>query len=85
MKITIDHPSSSYGQPVILDDAGEVMDYAAGIKAARAKLGLTVAALGEKLGVSGRTVQGWESGRMPETSALNMLGKLLRDAEALQK
>ena len=28
MRITIDHPSSSYGQPVILADDGSVMDYA---------------------------------------------------------
>lgn len=78
MKITIDHPTSSYGIPVILSDSGEVMDYAPGIKAARAKLGLTAAQLGTLCGVSERTVNGWEQGRMPETAALNMLGKLLR-------
>jgi DNA-binding XRE family transcriptional regulator len=78
VKTTIDHPSSSYGIPVILDDRGDVMDYAPGIKAARARLGLTAAQLAEKLGVSERTVNGWEQGRMPETAALNMLGKLLR-------
>ena len=78
MKITIDHPSSSYGQPVILGDNGAVLDYAPGIKAVRAKLGLSAAELAEKLGVSERTVNGWEQGRMPETAALNMLGKLLR-------
>jgi len=78
MRITIDHPSSSYGQPVILGDDGLVMDYAPGIKAARAKLGLTARQLGDLCGVSERTVNGWEQGRMPETAALNMLGKLLR-------
>jgi DNA-binding transcriptional regulator YiaG len=78
MKITIDHASSSYGIPVVLADSGEVMDYAPGIKAARAKLGLTAAALAGKLGVSERTVNGWEQGRMPEVAGLNMLGKLLR-------
>lgn len=77
MRITIDHASSSYGQPVILDDAGKVMDYAPGIRAARAKLGLTARQLGELCGVSERTVNGWEQGRMPETAALNMIGKLL--------
>lgn len=78
MRITIDHPTSSYGQPVILADDGSVMDYAPGIKAARAKLGLTAAQLADLLGVSVRTVNGWEQGRMPETAGLNMLGKLLR-------
>ncbi|OQA34210.1 MAG: helix-turn-helix protein [Betaproteobacteria bacterium ADurb.Bin341] len=80
MRCTIDHPASSYGQPVILADDGSVMDYAPGIKAARAKLGLTAAQLAEKLGVSERTVNGWEQGRMPKTAGLNMLGKLLRRA-----
>jgi len=78
MRCTTDHPASSYGIPVILDDGGQVMDYAPGVKAARAKLGLTARQLGELCGVSERTVNGWEQGRMPETAALNMLGKLLR-------
>lgn len=78
MRVTIDHPASSYGIPVILDDAGAVMDYAPGIKSARAKLSITAAQLGTLCGVSERTVNGWEQGRMPETAALNMLGKLLK-------
>jgi len=78
MRITIDHSSSYYGVPVILDDAGHLIDYAPGIKAARKKLSLTAAQLAEKLGVSERTVNDWEQGRMPEVAALNMLGKLLR-------
>jgi len=78
MKITINHSSSSYGQPVILDDTGSVMDYAPGIRLAREKLDLTAGQLAEKLGVSERTVNGWEGGRMPTTAALNMLGKLIR-------
>lgn len=78
MRITIDHPSSSYGVPVILADDGSVMDYAPGIKAIRAKLGLTARQLGDALGVSERTINGWEGGRMPEVAGLNMLGKLLR-------
>ncbi len=77
MRVTIDHPSSSYGMPVILDDRGRVMDYAPGIKAARGKLGFTAAALADQLGVSERTVNGWEGGRMPTAQALNMIGKLL--------
>ncbi len=78
MRITIDHAASSYGVPVILSDDGQLLDYAPGIRAAREKLGLTARKLGELCGVSERTVNGWEQGRMPETAALNMLGKLLR-------
>lgn len=80
MHVTIEHPASSYGVPVILDDRGRLIDYAPGIKAARFLLGLTARQLAEQLGVSERTVNGWEQGRMPEVAALNMLGKLLEAA-----
>ena len=77
MIVTIDHAASSYGVPVILGDDGQLLDYAPGIRSIRDKLGLTARQLGELCGVSERTVNGWEQGRMPETAALNMLGKLL--------
>jgi ribosome-binding protein aMBF1 (putative translation factor) len=77
MKITCNHSSSSYGVPVILADDGDVMDYAPGIKAVRAKLGLSTQALAEKCNVSRRTVEGWEQGRMPDAAALNVMAQLL--------
>ena len=77
MKITCNHSSSSYGVPVILDDRGHVMDYAPGIKAVRAKLGLSTKDLAEKCNVSRRTVEGWEQGRMPDAAALNVMAQLL--------
>jgi DNA-binding transcriptional regulator YiaG len=77
MKVTTDHSASSYGQPVILDDHGQVMDYAPGIKAIRDKTGLSVQALADACGVSPRTVEGWEQGRMPTTAALNVMSELL--------
>jgi len=77
MKVTTNHPSSSYGQPVIVADDGAVMDYATGIKAIRAKLGWTTQQLADTCGVSRRTVEGWESGRMPEAKALNVMAGLV--------
>lgn len=82
MTVTTDHPSSSYGIPVILDDAGEVLDYAPGVKAVRARLGLTTAGLAEATGRSRRTVEGWEQGRLPDAAALNVMASLLRRASA---
>lgn len=78
MKITTDHPTSSYGIPVILDDKGRPMDYAPGIQAVRKALGLSVADVGELVGKSPRTVEGWEQGRrMPPSEVLYVLaGKL---------
>lgn len=77
MRVTTEHSSSSYGQPVILADGGEVMDYAPGIKAIRAKAGLTTRELADQCGVSRRTVEGWEMGRMPTVAALNVMASLV--------
>lgn len=80
MTITTRHSSSSYGQPVILDDDGNPMDYAAGIKAIRAKHGLSTADLAAIIGGSPRTVENWETGtRMPNAAALNAIGNWLED------
>jgi DNA-binding transcriptional regulator YiaG len=79
MKITCNHSASSYGVPVIIGDAGQVLDYGAGIKALRAKLKLSTHDLAEKCGVSRRTVEGWEQGRMPDAAALNVMSQLLNE------
>ena len=81
MKITLYHPASSYGLPVILDDAGHVMDYPDGFRAIRARLGLSVRDVGALCDCSPRTVQGWELGRAPSAAALNVLGLLLEKEE----
>jgi DNA-binding transcriptional regulator YiaG len=53
------------------------MDYAPGIKAIRDKAGLTTQALADLCGVSKRTVEGWEQGRMPTAAALNVMATLV--------
>lgn len=78
MKITTQHPASSYGVPVIIDDTGNVMDYAPGISAARRLLGWSTQQFAERCDVSRRTVEGWESGRMPDVASLNVLADALR-------
>jgi DNA-binding transcriptional regulator YiaG len=77
MKITLHHPASSYGVPVILDDAGDVMTYPAGLKLIRARFGLSVRDVGALCDVSPRTVESWEGNRPPSAAALNALGLLL--------
>lgn len=77
MRVTTNHPASSYGQPVILADDGSPMDYAPGIKAIRTKCGLSTQALADLCGVSRRTVEGWEQGRMPTAAALNVMADLV--------
>jgi ribosome-binding protein aMBF1 (putative translation factor) len=77
MEVTTTHATSSYGQPVILGDDGLVMDYAPGIKAIRERLELSTTELAKHCGVSRRTVEGWEQGRLPNAAALNVIGYLL--------
>lgn len=81
MRVTTDHPASSFGQPIILDDAGNPMDYAPGVLAIRRTLDLSRGQLAAACGVHPRTVEGWEQGRRAiPAAALNVLGSLLRAA-----
>lgn len=84
MKITTDHPASSYGTPVILDDSGDPLGYGPGIRAVRRRLGLVnPGELGSRLGVSGRTVEAWEQGKlMPAAKRLWMLKELMERSQA---
>lgn len=78
MKITTDHPASSYGVPVILADDGALMDTGPGIRAVRDKLGLSRSQLGKALGVSPRTIQAYEqSARTIPTKLLYQLAEKL--------
>ena len=54
------------------------MDYAPGIKLLRAKLDLSTQQLADKCGVSRRTVEGWQQGRVPYPAALNVMAQLLK-------
>lgn len=78
MRVTTQHPASSYGQPVILADDGDVMDYGPGVKAIRGCRGWSTQQLADKIGVSPRTVEGWEQGRPISNPALNLIAILLK-------
>ena len=77
MRLTTDHSASSYGVPVFVDDNNQVLDYADGLRKLRKTKGWSTAKLAEQLGVSARTVEGWEQGRMPSKPALIILSKLI--------
>lgn len=77
MQITISHPASSFGVPVILDDSGLLLEYADGFRRCRYRLNMSTVEIGKHLGVSGRTVEGYEQGRTIPVAALNVLGQLM--------
>jgi len=77
IRLTADHPRSSYGIPVFIGPGG-VLDYADGLRALRAEREWTGADLAERCGVCPRTVEGWEQGRMPAAPALIALMRSMR-------
>lgn len=88
MTITTRHAASSYGQPVILDDRGRLLDQVAGLTAALARVGWSRAEFAGRCGLSPRTVEQWfqevdhppgrkAPRRMVTAAALNVLADAL--------
>ena len=75
MTITCNHPASSYGQPVILSDGGEVMDYGPGLTAVLERIGWSRKDLAERCGYKNvRSVYNFWQGVIPPATTLNVLG-----------
>jgi len=85
MKITTNHPASSFGVPVILDHQGNPLDYADGFRRVRYSLCLSTVEMGRFCGVSGRTIEGWEQGRLIPVAALNVLSALIEADSPITK
>ena len=77
MKLTTNHSASSYGVPVFIDGDGNPMNYAPALRQLRKDKGWSVSDLADQVGVSARTVEGWEQGRLPSKPALIILSKLI--------
>ncbi len=77
IKLTTNHSSSSSGVRLFLEGDGNLMDYAQALRQLRKEKGWSVAALASECGVSPRTVEGWEQGRMPSVPALKILSKII--------
>jgi len=78
IRLTTDHSASSYGVPVCVDANDNPLDYAEGLQMIRHERKWSVADLASLLGVSARTVEGWEQGRMPTIPALMLLQRILK-------
>ncbi len=77
IKLTTNHPSSSYNIPVFVGGDNNPLDYADGIKMLRKIKKWSTGELAEQLGVSKRTVENWEQGRMPKPIALKFMATFL--------
>jgi DNA-binding XRE family transcriptional regulator len=70
MKLTLEHPSVTNGTPVFIDTAGSVIPSELAIQSLRHLCGMTANEFGKLIGVSGRTVNGWEQGRRVNEAAI---------------
>jgi DNA-binding transcriptional regulator YiaG len=77
MKLTTNHPPSSSGTPVFLDDSGNPLGYAMAIRLMCKSKGWTYQDLADKTGYSRRTAEGWGQGRIPPKPALRLLSLYL--------
>lgn len=78
MGITCNHPASSHGVPVILDEDGSVMDYGPGLTAILKHLKWTRSDFAAHCGYkSARSVEKFWQGAIPPAATLNMLGAAL--------
>lgn len=76
LRLTTDHPQSSYGVPVFVQGR-RVLEYSDGVAQLQEQLELSTAELARRCNVSPRTVEGWRAGRMPAVAALNAMAALL--------
>lgn len=64
-------------RPTFTDEHGKVVAYPYAVRKIRSHLKITAAELGAKIGVSGRTINGWEQGRPPNFAGLIRLGTVI--------
>lgn len=60
MRLTTNHPQSSYGIPIFVDSKNNPIDYGLAIKMLRQKHNISTQDFANKLGVSHRSVENWE-------------------------
>ncbi len=77
MKLTTDHPMPSYNMPIFVDDNNNPIDYADAIRQLRKSKDWSTKDLADKLGTSHRTVEGWETGRLPGKQSLILIKNIL--------
>lgn len=85
MKVTLEHPDSKHGYPVILDDAGSVMEIASGVSAVLTQTGTTYEAFAAYCNIKPATLR--QYGRRANTPAnvLNMLHLLLTSPDMVRR
>jgi ABC-type Fe2+-enterobactin transport system substrate-binding protein len=81
MKITCNHPKSTKGVPVILDDDGNIMDYVQGLTDTLKALDMTREEAAQAAGYkSKRSIDKFWQAHTPSARLLNVLGMALENA-----
>lgn len=89
MKVTLYHPSSEQGFPVILDDDGNLMDVAEGIAAVLERIDMSYPVFAACCGVDPSTLRQYGRRSVEHhnvtANVLNMLGLVLEDPVGARK
>lgn len=78
MKVTLNHPESKNGFPVILNGKGEVMPEDVGISAVLSRYGITHEEFAAHCGILPTTLNRYGRGAKAPGNVLNLLGTLIR-------
>jgi len=84
MKVTLHHPASKEGYPVILDDDGTVMSDQEGIAAILQKVGMSYPEFAAVCGIKPITLRQYGNCRVITANVLNMLRLVLEDVKAVR-
>jgi hypothetical protein len=82
MKVTLNHPESKHGYPVILDDDGSLMNTAEGIEKGISKIGITPPQFAAYCNILPTTLSQYGRRTTTPANVLNMLGILLKDPKS---
>lgn len=80
IKITRKH-HQFLNEPVFINDKDQLVEISKGFKLIRKQYDWSTKVIGEYLGVSGRTIEGWEHGRKVPKTALLLLEYVINDIE----
>jgi DNA-binding NarL/FixJ family response regulator len=85
MKVTLDHPESKHGYPVILNDTGDLMEVAEGIAEAIRRSDCTYEQFAAYCNIKPATLRQYGRRAIAPANVLNMLGILLESPDAIRR
>ncbi len=79
--VTVNKKYTRFGIPIFIDEDGNLISGAEGIRYFRQRYQWSVSDLGKRCSVSGRTVEGWEQGKKIGVRSLLCLAHVIKRQE----